>query len=86
MTFSIILNINFTFVFPSCKCLRLHIMTKYKLFMEIFLYKNEFIFLSEYYLFLLEHCQIFQFSRKVLLQIPGDGIRNVFSGSVSGSC
>ncbi len=29
--FSNILNINFTFAYPSCKCM-LHIMTRYKLF------------------------------------------------------
>ncbi len=28
--FHSIFNINFTFVFPSCKCLRLHITTRYK--------------------------------------------------------
>ncbi len=34
--FSNILNINFPLVLPSCKCVRLHIMTRYKLCMEIF--------------------------------------------------
>jgi hypothetical protein len=28
--FSNILDINFTFVFPSCTCVRLHIMRRYK--------------------------------------------------------
>ncbi len=34
--FSNNLNINFTFVFPSCNCVRLHIMTRYKLFGKFF--------------------------------------------------
>ncbi len=29
--FLIFLNINFTLVFSSCKCVRLHVMTKYKI-------------------------------------------------------
>ncbi len=29
LIFSNILNLNFTFVFPSCKCVRLHIMTRF---------------------------------------------------------
>jgi hypothetical protein len=32
-----ILNSIFLFILPSCKCFRLHIMTRYKLCMEIFL-------------------------------------------------
>jgi hypothetical protein len=39
--FKNILNINSTFVFPSCKSVRLH---RYKLFREIFFDKKEFIF------------------------------------------
>ncbi len=35
MNFSIILNINFTFVFPTCKFVMLHILTNYKLSREI---------------------------------------------------
>jgi hypothetical protein len=40
LNFSSILDIYFTFVFPSSKCVRLHIMTRYryKLFREIFFY------------------------------------------------
>jgi hypothetical protein len=30
-------NLNFTIVFPSCKCVMLHIMTRYKLFRNILL-------------------------------------------------
>ncbi len=54
--FSNILNINITgtFVFPSCKCVRLHILTRYELFMDIFL--KEFIFLV--WAFLIRNCQI----------------------------
>ncbi len=33
---SYILNISFTFEFPSCKYVRLHIITRYKLFRDIF--------------------------------------------------
>ncbi len=55
--FSNILNINFTFVFPSWKCLRLHIMKRYKLFMEnFFWYNKDFIFLN--WAFLMRNCQI----------------------------
>jgi hypothetical protein len=32
INFSNILNINFTFVFPACKCVRFHIVTRYKIF------------------------------------------------------
>jgi hypothetical protein len=39
MIYSNILNINFTFVFPSCKCVRLHFMTRYKIFSKFFLIK-----------------------------------------------
>ncbi len=35
-----ILNINFIFVFQSCKCVRFHIMTRYKLYKEIFFKRN----------------------------------------------
>jgi hypothetical protein len=43
--FSSFLNINFTFVFPSCKSVRLHIMTKYKLFrVNIYLTKKNLYF------------------------------------------
>ncbi len=38
--FSNILNMNFTFVFTYRKCVRLHIMTRYELFREIFLSKG----------------------------------------------
>jgi hypothetical protein len=38
MNFSNILNISFTFVFQSCKCVRLHIMTRNKYFREILYY------------------------------------------------
>ncbi len=34
--FNNFLNINFTFVFPSCKCYRLHIMARCKIFRKIF--------------------------------------------------
>ncbi len=37
--FSNILNINFTFIFPRCKCVRLHIM-RYKLFILFFIIRN----------------------------------------------
>jgi hypothetical protein len=40
--FSNILNIHFTFVFSSSKCVRFHIMTRYKLFMGIFLIKKKY--------------------------------------------
>jgi hypothetical protein len=44
--FSNILNINFTFVSPSCKCVRLHIMTRYKLYrVNIYLTKRNLYFL-----------------------------------------
>jgi hypothetical protein len=46
MIFSKIPNIKFSIVFTSYKCVRLHIMTRYKLF-EFFVDKNEFIFLLE---------------------------------------
>jgi hypothetical protein len=39
--FSNILNINFTFVFPSYKCVRVNILTRYKLFRNFF-YEKEF--------------------------------------------
>ncbi len=42
--FSNILNINFTFVFPSCKCVRLHIMTRYKLLRKLFYIKRNIYF------------------------------------------
>ncbi len=45
--FSNILNINFTFVLPSCKCVKLHIMMIYKFFRGIF-YEKKFIFLTEH--------------------------------------
>jgi hypothetical protein len=38
MNFSNILNINFTFVFQSCKCVRLLIMTRNERFREILYY------------------------------------------------
>ncbi len=41
-----ILNIDFSFVFKSFKCFRLHIMTRNKLFREVFLDKKEFICLK----------------------------------------
>ncbi len=44
--FSNILDIHFIFVFPSCNCVRLHIMARYKLFREIFFVKKEFLFLN----------------------------------------
>jgi hypothetical protein len=43
-------NINFTFVFPSCKCVRLHFMTRYKLFRELFfLIERNLYFLIEHF-------------------------------------
>jgi hypothetical protein len=33
-----ILTINFTFVLPSCNCVKLHIITRYKLFSEFLLF------------------------------------------------
>ncbi len=44
--FSNVFNINFTFVFPSWKCVRLHITTRYKLFREFFLKKRNLYFLN----------------------------------------
>jgi hypothetical protein len=63
MNFSNMLDINFTFVSASCKCVRLLIMTKY----------NNISFLEEYFLdvmelivsnlaLLLRNCQIYQFT------------------------
>lgn len=47
LIFSNILDINFTFVFLPCKCVRLLIMTRYKLFSrDYFLDKKEFIFFN----------------------------------------
>ncbi len=54
--FSNILNINFSFVFPFWECVRLHIITWYKLFREIIFKKKEFVFLN--WAFLLRNCQI----------------------------
>jgi hypothetical protein len=34
--FLLFFNKKITFVFPTCKCVRLHIMTRYKLFMDFF--------------------------------------------------
>jgi hypothetical protein len=42
MNFYNILNINFTSVFASCKCVRLNIMTRYKLFRKISVDKKKF--------------------------------------------
>ncbi len=39
VNFSNIFNINFTFVFPSFKCLRLHITRRYKLFRYFYVLK-----------------------------------------------
>ena len=47
------MNVFFTFVFPPCKCVRLHIMTS---FLETFCYKKEFTFLN--WINLLTNCQI----------------------------
>ncbi len=49
VTFSNILDINFTFVVTSCICVRLHIMMRYKLFRDIFLMKKNLNFLIEYF-------------------------------------
>ncbi len=39
--FLIFLNINFfTFVFSSCNCVRMHIMTRYRLFRDFFKKRN----------------------------------------------
>jgi hypothetical protein len=53
MNFSNILNINFTFVFPSCKCVMLQ---RDISFWDIFFVKKEFKFLN--YAFLLRNCEI----------------------------
>ncbi len=53
--FSNIRNINFTIVFPSCECVRLHIMTRRKLFRLIFLIRRN-LFLN--WAFLLKNYQI----------------------------
>ncbi len=42
--FNNILNINFTFVFPSGKCVRLHIMTRYKIYRDFCFDQKEFMF------------------------------------------
>jgi hypothetical protein len=46
MNYSIILDINFTFVFLPCQCGRLLIVMSYKLLEEYFFDKNEFVFLN----------------------------------------
>jgi hypothetical protein len=61
MNFFYYLYINFTFVFQSCKCVRLHIeiiprQVSNKLFVEISLYENEFTNLTG--AFLLRNCHI----------------------------
>jgi hypothetical protein len=43
MNFSNILDIDFTFLFMPCKCVRLLIMTRYKLFRGIFFDKDIFL-------------------------------------------
>ncbi len=68
MNFSNILNISFTFVLPSCKCVTLHIITRYKLFRDFFKIKSIYLY------FLIEHfcwdvVKFYQFFRQVLLQI-----------------
>jgi hypothetical protein len=76
MNFFNILNINFTFVFPSCKCVWLHIIPRYIFFWEIFFDKKEFIFLN------CEIVNFYNFFRLVLLQIHYESgairIRNDF--------
>ncbi len=42
--FSNILNRNFAFVFPSCKCVRFHIVTRYERFREFLFDKKKFLF------------------------------------------
>ncbi len=80
-SFSNILKINFTFVFPSWKCVRLHIMTRYKLLREFFFYKNQLIFLN--WAFLLRNCQVLSVFQKVYFkfisdpELPGSGSEDV---------
>ncbi len=64
--FSTILNINFTFVFPSFKCVRLHNMMGYNLFKDFFLERNTFISLT--WAFFWEIVKLYQFFWVVLLQ------------------
>jgi hypothetical protein len=60
--------INFTFVFPFCNCFRLIIMTRYKLFREIFYWQTGIlIFLFQHFCW--EIVKFYQFFGKVLLQI-----------------
>jgi hypothetical protein len=84
--FSNILDINFTFVFPSCKCVRLLIMTRCKLFRGICLDKKEFLFLN--WSSLLRNDKIltvYQSSFAYFRKLPESGSGMIFPGSVSGS-
>ncbi len=60
--FSNILNITFTVVFLSCKCVSLHIMTRHKLFREIFFDTKEFIFELSIFVEILSNLSVFQSS------------------------
>ncbi len=74
-----ILNINFTFVFLSCKCVRLHIMTRCKFFRKKNCYKKESTFLN--WVFYWEIVTFYQFFSRVVFisnsfripELPGSG-------------
>jgi hypothetical protein len=87
MNFSNTLHINFTFEFPSCKCFRLHIMTRYKLFYGNFCTKRNLYFYIEHFIERLSNFMSFSEKFNFIfisdLELPGSGM--IFSGFVSGS-